>query len=154
MYGVTKITSEQDVMLITFTGVKSTTTAPAMVLNTFAEQGIVVDMISQTAPRANIMDFNFTVSNSYFDLVMKIIGKIKFSETTNTPLISAGYVKINLYGEDMVTSCGVGAKALTALAENDISTTLITTSTMDISILITAVDEDIALECLNKKFSI
>ena len=70
------------------------------------------------------------------------------------PLISGGYTKINLFGEDMVTSCGVAARALAALAKVNAEVVLITTSDLDISLLIHQEDEDVALNALNKAFEL
>ena len=73
---------------------------------------------------------------------------------TNPPLVSGGYSKINLFGEEMVTSCGVAARALAALAGANIEIVLITTSDLDISLLIRQQDEDSALEVLHKAFEV
>ena len=71
-----------------------------------------------------------------------------------SPLISVGYSKLNLFGEEMVTSCGVAARALAALAGANIEIVLITTSDLDISLLIRQQDEDAALEALHKAFEV
>ena len=54
----------------------------------------------------------------------------------------------------MVTSCGVAARALAALAGANIEIVLITTSDLDISLLIRQQDEDVALEALHKAFEV
>lgn len=151
MYGVSKISSEQDIMLVTFPEINSNSGSAAEVLQYFADAGVVVDMISQTAPRAASVSFSFTCSNRYFSTVMKIIaaGHKNFPES---PLISSGYTKVNLFGEEMVTSCGVCAKALSALAAHHIDVTLITTSDLDISLLLRQENEDIAVEMLKNIF--
>jgi aspartate kinase len=69
-------------------------------------------------------------------------------------LVSGGYSKINLFGEEMVTSCGVAARALAALAGAGIEIVLITTSDLDISLLIRQQDEDTALNALHKAFEV
>ena len=56
--------------------------------------------------------------------------------------------------EDMVTSCGVAARALAALAKVNAEVVLITTSDLDISLLIHQEDEDVALNALNKAFEL
>ena len=70
-----------------------------------------------------------------------------------SPLISVGYSKLNLFGEEMVTSCGVAARALNALAMADIEVLLITTSDLDISLLVRAENEDAAYDVLKKPSS-
>jgi aspartokinase len=97
------------------------------------------------------VDFSFTTSYSNFAAVMQAIPA---AAKANPPLISGGYTKINLFGEDMVTSCGVAARALAALAKVNAEVVLITTSDLDISLLIHQEDEDVALNALNKAFEL
>ena len=131
MYGVSKITSEQNIMLTTFPGAQYSAQSLAEHLDVFAKAGIVVDMICQSAPRGSAVDFSFTTSYDNFAAVMKALPA---AAKANPPLVSGGYSKINLFGEDMVTSCGVGARALAALAGASIEIVLITTSDLDISL--------------------
>ena len=49
MYGVSKITSEQNIMLTTFPGAQYSARSLAEHLDVFARAGIVVDMICQSA---------------------------------------------------------------------------------------------------------
>ncbi|MEF9968924.1 MAG: ACT domain-containing protein [Ruthenibacterium sp.] len=153
MNGVTKIVSEQDIMLITFTDADSHTALPAA-LTAFAQSGIVVDMISQSAPRATTLDFSFTTAQHYFETAMQAIVNYKATSGGTAPMISRGYSKINLFGEEMLTSCGVAATALSALAQAKIDVELITTSDLDISLLIREENEDSALLLLRSAFAI
>ena len=50
MYGVSKISSEQNIMLTTFPGAQYSAHSLAEHLDVFAKAGIVVDMICQSAP--------------------------------------------------------------------------------------------------------
>ena len=89
----------------------------ARYLQIFADTGVVVDMISQSAPHGTSMDFSFTAYSSDLPLVMKAISAANLDKDAKaSPLISVGYSKLNLFGEEMVTSCGVAARALNALA--------------------------------------
>ena len=138
MYGVSKISSEQNIMLTTFPAAQYSAQSLAEHLEVFAKAGIVVDI-------------SFTTSYSNFAAVMQAIPA---AAKANPPLISGGYTKINLFGEDMVTSCGVAARALAALAKVNAEVVLITTSDLDISLLIHQEDEDVALNALNKAFEL
>ena len=151
MYGVSKISSEQDILLTTFPGAQYSAQSLAEHLNVFAKAGIVVDMICQSAPRGDSVDFSFTTSYDNFAAVMKVIPA---AAKANPPLISGGYSKINLFGEEMVTSCGVAARALAALAEAGVEIALITTSDLDISLLVRQQDEDAALNALTAAFEL
>ena len=151
MYGVTKITSEQNIMLTTFPGAQYSAQSLAEHLDVFAKAGIVVDMICQSAPRGSEVDFSFTPSYDNFTAVMVALPD---AVKSNPPLISGGYSKINLFGEEMVTSCGVAARALQALAKASVEVVLITTSDLDISLLVRQQDEDVALEALHTAFAL
>ena len=151
MYGVSKITSAQTIMLTTFPGAQYSAKSLAEHLDVFARAGIVVDMICQSAPRGEAVDFSFTTSYANFAAVMKALPE---AAKVHPPLISGGYSKINLFGEEMVTSCGVASRALSALAGENIEIALITTSDLDISLLIRQQDEDAALAALTKAFGL
>ena len=117
----------------------------------FAKAGIVVDMICQSAPRGTEVDFSFTTSYRNLAAVMAALPE---AAKAHPPLISGGYSKLNLFGEEMVTSCGVAARALRALAGAGVEIVLITTSDLDISLLVRQQDEDTALEALQKAFEV
>ena len=141
MYGVSKISIETSLMMISVQDVEFKGNSLARYLQIFADNGVVVDMISQSAPHGTTIDFSFTVANLDKD-------------AKASPLISVGYSKLNLFGEEMVTSCGVAARALNALAMAGIEVLLITTSDLDISLLVHAENEDAAYEALKKAYEL
>lgn len=152
MYGVSKLTSEQNVMLITFSDAAYSAQSLAEHLSVFAAHHVVLDMICQSAARGGSVDFSFTASYDNFSTVMKAIPAAFSGKDGQAPLISGGYTKLNLFGKEMVTSCGVAARALTALAGEGIEVALITTSDLDISLLVRSEDEDMAFAVLKKTF--
>ena len=150
MYGVSKINIETDLMMISVQDVAFRGNSLSRYLDIFAETGVVVDMISQSAPHGTSMDFS-----SDLPLVMKAISAANLDKDAKaSPLISVGYSKLNLFGEDMVASCGVAARALNALAMAGIEVLLITTSDLDISLLVHAENEDAAYEALKKAYEL
>lgn len=151
MYGVSKISSEQNILLTTFPGAQYSAQSLAEHLDVFAKAGIVVDMICQSAPRGTAVDFSFTTSYDNFAAVMKALPA---AAKQHPPLVSGGYSKINLFGEEMVTSCGVAARALSTLAAAGIEVHLITTSDLDISLLVRSENEDAAYEALRKAYDL
>ena len=115
MYGVSKINIEPSLMMISVQDVEFKGNSLARYLQIFADNGVVVDMISQSAPHGTTIDFSFTAAGSDLPLVMKAISAANLDKDAKaSPLISVGYSKLNLFGEDMVTSCGVAARALNA----------------------------------------
>ena len=109
MYGVSKINIEPSLMMISVQDVEFKGNSLARYLQIFADTGVVVDMISQSAPHGTNIDFSFTASASDLTLVMKAISAANLDKDAKaSPLISVGYSKLNLFGEDMVTSCPKG----------------------------------------------
>lgn len=153
MYGVSKISSQPNVMLVTFPATEYSARSAAAHLDAFAQNGVVVDMICQSAPRGTRIDLSFTTSEEAFPAVMQVITRLAPDKQT-APLISRGYTKLNLFGEEMVTSCGVAARALGALAGEEIEVALITTSDLDISLLVREENEDVALQALRAAFCV
>ena len=153
MYGVSKINIEPSLMMISVQDAEFKGNTMARYLQIFADTGVVVDMISQSAPHGTSMDFSFTASSS--DLPLKAISAANLDKDAKaSPLISVGYSKLNLFGEEMVTSCGVAARALNALAMAGIEVLLITTSDLDISLLVRSENEDAAYEALKKAYEL
>lgn len=149
MYGVSKITSVDDVMMISYSDVEARFMAET--LDSLAKAGIVVDMICQTAPKGKTISFSFTSSFSHFDETIKALGK---EERESRPMVSGGYSKINLFGQEMVESVGVAARALDALNKDNIEISMITTSDLDISLLVRQEDADVAIGILEKAYEI
>lgn len=155
MYGVSKISIAPNLMMISVQDVDFKSSSLARYLQIFAGTGVVVDMISQSAPHGSTIDFSFTAAASDLPLVMKAISTANLNqEAKASPLISVGYSKLNLFGEEMVTSCGVAARALSALSLAGIEVLLITTSDLDISLLVRSENEDAAYETLQKAFEL
>ena len=108
MYGVSKINIEPSLMMISVQDAEFKGNTMARYLQIFADTGVVVDMISQSAPHGTSVDFSFTASSSDLPLVMKAISAANLDKDAKaSPLISVGYSKLNLFGEEMVTSCAV-----------------------------------------------
>ena len=155
MYGVSKISVEPGVMMISVQDAAFSADSLARYLKIFADIGIVVDMISQSAPHGTQLDFSFTASSNDLPLVMKAISTAQLTPGSKAaPLISVGYSKLNLFGEEMVTSCGVAARAMGALASAGIEVHLITTSDLDISLLVRSENEDAAYEALRQAYEL
>lgn len=148
MNGVSKITSAENVMLVSFTDLPPVFMVE--ILSALADAGIVVDMISQTTPSGANIRFSFTASFHHFDATIKTIGAV--AQGRPSPMVSGGYSKINLFGEDMVDSVGVAARALTVLLEKNIDIAMITTSDLDISLLVRS--EDVALQALYEAYGL
>ena len=92
MYGVSKINIEPSLMMISVQDVEFKGNSLARYLQIFADNGVVVDMISQSAPHGTTIDFSFTAAGSDLPLVMKAISAANLDKDAKaSPLISVGY---------------------------------------------------------------
>jgi len=155
MYGVSKINIEPSLMMISVQDAAFKGNTMARYLQIFADTGVVVDMISQSPPPGPARASGSAPPGGALPLVMKAISAANLDKDAKaSPLISVGYSKLNLFGEEMVTSCGVAARALNALAMAGIEVLLITTSDLDISLLVRSENEDAAYEALKKAYEL
>lgn len=154
MNGISQISCQQDVMLVTFPEADQGVGSMAACLTAFANAGINIDMISQGIPHGAKADLSFTTSYDNWAPVMRTLPQIAAGKSGPAPLIGGGYSKLNLFGREMETMCGVAAKVLAVLAAAEVSVELITTSSVDISILVAAEYEDTALEALKQAFGL
>ena len=72
MYGVSKINIEPSLMMISVQDVEFKGNSLARYLQIFADTGVVVDMISQSAPHGTNIDFSFTASASDLDISLLV----------------------------------------------------------------------------------
>ena len=104
MYGVSKISIAPSQMMISVQDVAFNGNTLARYLKIFADTGVVVDMISQSAPHGTSMDFSFTTASSDLPLVMKAISAANLDQDAKaSPLIRVGYDKLTRVGEEVVT---------------------------------------------------
>jgi aspartate kinase len=149
MHGVSRISVEEDIMMISYTDADAQ--FMAQTLNRLADAGVVVDMISQTPPRGKHISFGFSAPNRYVETVLRALGG---EDKTANPMVSGGYTKVYLFGEEMVASVGVAARVLATLNAAGADIAMITTSDLDISLLVRAEDADVAVQSLRGAFAL
>ena len=108
----------------------------AGVFSDLASAGINVDMISQTAPQGRTVDLSFTIPSCDLLAVLDILNHFREAHPSVRPMMSNGNCKIQLYGDQMRELCGVAASVVSAVAQSGADLMLITTSEVDISLLI------------------
>ncbi len=149
---VTKISYTNEITLISLS--LPSGSAVAQVLSAFSEAGINVDMISQTAPQGGAVRMSFSLSDRDLADALTVLGKLRSGDKGLSPEILPGNCKIAFYDSDMVHTPGVAAKVFALLSDANISIMLITTSDVDISILINAHDLSDALQIMSGAFHV
>ena len=154
MHGVTKLSVMEDISLITFHKTPTDLLFMTEVFELFAARGINVDMISQTAAQGFFCSLSFTVPGHLVISTLEAVGKCAHAHPDIKPLVSSGNSKISLFGEEMRDLPGVAAKALRVLLQAGIDIRMITTSEVDISVLVSDVDLPAAVDALEMAFEL
>ena len=154
MNGVTKLSLCDDISLITFNGISTDLKFISSVFTSFSAAGINLDMISQTAPMGDKVSVSFTISGKDLIKVLSLINEYKEEYPELKPLITGSNSKIQLFGEEMRHTEGVAAKAISAVANAGAQVLMITTSEVDISMLLTSYNLDETLMALKEAFSL
>ena len=154
MYGISQLSSEQNIMVVAFPAVRQSEGGPAGYLSPFAEAGVNMDMICQGLPQGDVAAMSFTTSYDNWSIVMRTLPQVTAGKSGPAPLISGGYTKLTLFGQEMPNLCGVASRVMEVMAEVKVPIHLITTSSVDISLLVAAEDEDTALNALREAFGL
>ncbi|MCI8649196.1 MAG: ACT domain-containing protein [Anaerotruncus sp.] len=154
MNGVSKITICEEVALVTFCNIQNDLRLTAEIFSKFAKSGINIDMICQTAPKGQQIDLSFTLSSNRLVDALAVAKKFQETHPGLTPMVSSGNAKIQLYGEEMREMNGVAAAAISALSQTGVELTLVTTSEVDISLLIAQAHLLEAHDALEKTFGV
>lgn len=154
MNGVSSLTVTDDVALITINRAPANAALLAQILTQFADAGINIDMISHAAPQGEYTSLSFSILGADLVKALGITAKISETMPTIKPLVSSGNCQIQLFGEEMETTPGVAARAMRAIASANVDITIITTSAVDISVLVSNAHKEDALAALKREFSL
>ncbi|MCC8182002.1 MAG: ACT domain-containing protein [Clostridiales bacterium] len=149
--GITKIAYASDITLITLSSLPSDSRVVAAVLTALSDSGVNVDMISQTAPQGGSIRLSFTISDASLAVALSVLAKLRQENPAISPEILPGNCKLAFHDENMVQTPGVAARLFALLSRADIQIMLITTSEVDISILVSGhnLSDALTLVCEN-----
>ena len=145
---ITNISLTEDLTLITVAGIPADGAVSAKLLTDIAAGGVNVDMINQTPPYNDTISLSFTVAAAEFINAVSVIGALKKDHPSLRADVNTGNSKIMVFSEKMVETPGVAASLFNALNRENIRVKLITTSDVDISVLIDAAEGERAIAAL------
>lgn len=154
MYGVTKLDTSEDIALVSFKKIPLSLSVLSDIFERFAAAGINIDMISQTAPTSRHVSIAFTCPDEDMVKVLEISKALSDRYPDMKPMVSSGNCKIQLYGEEMRDASGVFARALKGLSETSTELQQISTSEVDISLLVGAAHLEEAISALKEAFEL
>ncbi|MCX7714126.1 MAG: ACT domain-containing protein [Clostridia bacterium] len=152
---ITKLEITDDITLFTVENIPNCVRTVAGFFTDIEREGISLDMISRAPSSRETGNISFTVSDGDFAKVAAIANKLKTQITDLIIKADTGNTKINLYGEPMSERPGVAAGVFRALsALEGLKIKMITTSEVDISILLSQEDADAAAVAIKREFKI
>ena len=112
-----------------------------------SKNNIDVDMISHTP------NLSFTVSDEDIGKMLEITAKLRDIYPDMKLTLRSGNCKISVFGEEMRGTPGVAVKVFYALSRANVEVSMITTSEVDISLLVDKHFVEPAIESLEREFN-
>lgn len=139
MFNAPTITTTSDITLITLQNCPSDLTFTASVFRKIAELGVDVDMISLAPTQGAYTSISFTISDNDLGKILAFTSDLHDNSNIKT-IASSGNCKISVYDQGMKNCPGVAAQVFAAAAKVETDIRIITTSEVDISLLVTDAD--------------
>lgn len=141
------VTTTDGITLITMPNVPADIDFVAKIFENIASLEINVDMISLTPPQGANIDLSFTISDDDLGKLLAYNAERRSKgESSIQPVVSSGNCQISVCDEAMETTPGMAAKVFRAAAKASADIRIITTSEVQITLLVTQADFDAVYE--------
>lgn len=148
---VSGVAEDKDVARIALIGVKDEPGVAFKVFNMLAKKNINVDIILQSVGRDNNKDIVFTVAQTVVDEAVETI-ESSFSQNYDTLDVSKDVAKVSIVGAGMMSNPGVAAKMFEALFDVGINIRMISSSDINITVVIGEKDTERAMNAVHDAF--
>lgn len=145
--GTATITATSDITLITLQNCPSDITFIAELFQKISDCGINIDMISLAPAHGAVTALSFTIFDNDLGKILEFTSELhdKFDMKT---IVSSGNCKISVFDQKMKNTPGIAAKVFAAAAKVNTDIRIITTSEVEISLLVTQADFNEALDAM------
>lgn len=147
----TIISTINGVTLVTLQSSPANVTFVSDVLEKISERGINIDMISMAPTHGALTSLSFTILDSDLINMLGFTSELKRSSDIKAIVSSVNH-KISVYDPVMKNTPGIAARVFKAISGSDADIRLITTSEVEISLLVSEADFDTVLASLKKEF--
>ncbi len=137
-----KLSISEDITLISLHDSPANIDVISDIFKKIAQAGIDVDMISQTPPNGAHSSLSFTVGGDDFGGILEIAAELRKVNPDLKISVSSGNCKVALFSDSMNGTPGIAAAVFGAAASVNADIRMITTSEVDISMLIVKADLD------------
>lgn len=148
----TTITVVNDITLVTLQSAPTNVSFISDVLEKIAEREINIDMISMAPAHSNLTSLSFTICDSDLVSMLNMAAEIKKAADVKA-VISSLNNKISVSDPDMKNTPGMAARVFKTISSSEADIRLITTSEIEISILVSDAYFDTVLTSLEKEFA-
>lgn len=145
----TTISTVDNITLVTLVGFPAQVDSIAKILDSIAKYDINIDMISMAPTHGAFTGLSFTISDNDLVDVLAFTTQLKKEMDVNVIVSSVNH-KISVYDPAMKNTPGVAAKVFAAISGTKADLRLITTSEVEISLLVTEADFDTVLAAIRK----
>jgi len=149
---VSGIAFNRDESLIHINNVPQGTANLATLLKLFADNGIEIDMINQFNHKFEKIDYALTVHTNDFDLALEVLRNNHHYIDSDDIVGNYSVAKVSAVGVGMKSHSGVASLFFEALAQENITVLLVSTSEIKISVLIDEKYLELAVRALHKVF--
>lgn len=141
MGATTTITSVDNITLVTLQGFPANADDIAKVFEAISGVGINIDMISMAPTHGATTGLSFTISDNDLIDILSYLSALKKKMEVRVIVSSVNH-KISIHDPAMKDTPGVAARVFSAIQRTDADIRLITTSEVEISLLVTEADFD------------
>jgi len=129
------VTFEDDITVVTINNVAADTAYLTELFSEIANNGVSVDMISQTAPTGGSISLSFTMPDADFQKALKVIGLTQAKNPGCACEVSSGNCKVTFIDSAMPGSCGIASAIFGIFNRAGVQIKLVTTSADTVSVL-------------------
>ncbi len=149
MSATTVISTVDNITLVTLQGFPANAESIAKIFDAISNYKINIDMISMAPTHGALTGLSFTISDNDLIEILSFISNLKKESKVNVIVSSVNH-KISIYDPVMKNTPGIAAKVFHAIRETDADIRLITTSEVEISLLVTEADFDTVYHVIQK----
>lgn len=146
----TTITTGDNITLVTLQGFPANIKAVSDIFEDISKYEINIDMISMAPTHGAYTGLSFTISDNDLVDMLRFTAELKKKANINAIVSSVNH-KISIYDEAMLNTPGIAAKVFSAISGTDADIRLITTSEVEIALLVSEADYDTVLDSLQSK---
>lgn len=142
-----KITVSENITLISLHNVSANMSVIADIFEKIGSMGIDVDVISMSPVQSDLTSLSFTIND---EDTIKLLQFVKSLPGLSTkPIVSSGNYIISVLEDEMENQPGFASKVFRSLADTNTDIRIISTSEVQISLLVTEADFNCAYSAMS-----